>query len=212
MAEPRKSPLPASAPTGSPAGAPVAAPVGTPAGAVQPLVGDNDIGLPYSGEIGTQLREFVVLSRAFERQVGQALAVNPTDLSAMEHLISAGSLTPSELSRRLDISTAATTLVVDRLVALGHARREAHASDRRKVVVLPAAKSVAMAVGALMPVIGGVATVTRDLPPEERAVIARFLSRVLEVYHGALDGGAAGAEGNGDGTDTAAPRFRPPAS
>jgi DNA-binding MarR family transcriptional regulator len=187
MAEPRKSTLPASAPTGSA--------TGSAADAVQPLVGDNDIGLPYSGEIGTQLREFVVLSRAFERQVGQALAVNPTDLSAMEHLITAGSLTPSELSRRLDISTAATTLVVDRLVALGHARREAHTSDRRKVVVLPAAKSVEKAVGALMPVIGGVATVTRDLPAEEREVIAGFLSRVLDVYRGALTGGADGDGG-----------------
>lgn len=159
----------------------------SPAGAGRPLAGNNDIGLPFSGEIGTQLREFVVLSRAFERQVGQALAVNPTDLSAMEHLMTAGSLTPSELSRRLDISTAATTLVVDRLVALGHAQREAHASDRRKVVVTPAAASVTRAVEALMPVIGGVATVTRDLAPDERAVIEGFLSRVLDIYRDALD-------------------------
>lgn len=166
------------------------------ADANRPLVGDNDIGLPYSGEIGTQLREFVVLSRAFERQVGQALTVNPTDLNAMEHLMVAGSLTPSELSRRLDISTAATTLVVDRLVALGHAQRDAHASDRRKVVVTPAAASVAKAVKTLMPVIGGVATVTRDLTPEESAIIGSFLSRVLDIYRGAIDDGAEAASGS----------------
>jgi len=183
-----------------PVSAPVNIPVGVPAGAGRPLAGNNDIGLPYSGEIGSQLRDFVVLSRAFERQVGQALAVNQTDLSAMEHLMTAGSLTPSELSRRLDISTAATTLVVDRLVALGHVQREAHASDRRKVIVTPAAASVTRAVEELMPVIGGVATVTRDLPPEERAVIAGFLSRVLDVYRGALDGSLDGTPGTTRGS------------
>ncbi len=148
--------------------------------------GVNDIGLPRSGGIGNQLRKIVTLSRDFERHVGAALTVNQTDLSAMEHLMVSGSLTPSELSRRLDISTAATTLVVDRLVTLGHAQRHPHASDRRKVVVVPAAASVAKAVDELMPVIGGVASLTQELSPEERVVIEAFLTRVVGVYESAL--------------------------
>ncbi len=148
--------------------------------------GFNDIGLPRSGGVGNQLRKIVTLSRDFERHVGAALAVNPTDLAAMEHLMVAGSLTPSELSRRLDISTAATTLVVDRLVSLGHAQRHPHASDRRKVVVVPAVASVARAVEALMPVIGGVAALTQELSPEDRAVIEAFLTQVVDIYEVAL--------------------------
>ena len=143
-------------------------------------------GLPVSDRIGFQLHDIVHLSRAFERQVGQALEVNATDLSAMEHLIQEGSLTPGELSRRLDISTAATTLVVDRLVALGHAQRHPHSSDRRKVVVVPAQESVSRALQQLLPVIGGVAALTQDLSDGEREVIEAFLARVVDVYQSAL--------------------------
>ncbi|TFD31258.1 MarR family transcriptional regulator [Cryobacterium cryoconiti] len=128
----------------------------------------------------------VHLSRAFERQVGNALDVNSTDLSAMEHLIQEGSLTPGELARRLDISTAATTLVVDRLVALGHAQRNPHVSDRRKVVVVPAPESIARAFHELHPVIGGVAAVTDELSDDDRLVIEAFLDRVVGVYQSAL--------------------------
>ena len=198
MAEPRKSAAAADAtPRLSPQGEPSIAPPGArwvssgvrhrSAPSDSPLEGVDDIGLPFSGEIGTQLREFIMLSRAFERQMGEALAVNPTDLSAMEHLIAAGSLTPSELARRLDISTAATTLVVDRLVGVGHAHRDPHVSDRRKVVVTPAPASVARAVQELMPVIGRVATLARGLSPEERVVISRFLGQVLDIYRDSLD-------------------------
>ena len=154
-----------------------------------PAVGEfdiNEIGLPRSGGIGTQLQKIVSLSRDFERQVSAALRVNATDLSAMEHLMKEGSLTPSELAQRLEISTAATTLVVDRLVTLGHVQRHPHASDRRKVVVVPAAASVARAVEELMPVIGGVSSLAQEILPTERAVIEAFLARVVGVYEAAL--------------------------
>jgi len=120
------------------------------------------------GAISRRLRDIVTLSRDFERHVGQALMVNSTDLAAMEHLITEGSLTPSELSRRLQISTAATTLVVDRLVALGHVSRHPHPHDRRKVVVVPEPRSVTQAFDELMP------------------VLEAFLERVATIYADAL--------------------------
>ncbi|WP_241978717.1 MULTISPECIES: MarR family winged helix-turn-helix transcriptional regulator [Cryobacterium] len=169
--------------SGAPAGV-------TPATAARP--GPAAASLPPAAAIGVCLHEIVQLSRAFERQVGQALEVNSTDLSAMEHLMQEGPLTPSELSRRLDISTAATTLVVDRLVALGHAQRHPHASDRRKVVVVPAPSSVVRAFEELRPVIGGVAALAEDLSAAERNVVAEFLARVVGVYRDSLlDGGPA---------------------
>ncbi|ANP71702.1 MarR family winged helix-turn-helix transcriptional regulator [Cryobacterium arcticum] len=144
-------------------------------------------GPPASDVIGSALHQILQLSRAFERQVGQALEVNTTDLTAMEHLIQEGALTPGELSRRLDISTAATTLVIDRLVALGHAQRHPHASDRRKVVVVPAQESVTRAFQQLHPVIGGVAALTQELSDDERHVVEAFLERVIGVYRSSLD-------------------------
>lgn len=154
----------------------------------------SDLGTPESPEslpaessvIGERLHEIVTLSRDFERHVGQALMVNSTDLAAMEHLMTEGSLTPSELSRRLDISTAATTLVVDRLVALNHVRRHAHPHDRRKVVVVPEPRSVTQAFAELMPVIGGVAALEAAMPEADRVVVEAFLARVVAIYAEAL--------------------------
>ncbi len=143
--------------------------------------------LPDSGVIGAQLREIVSLSTAFERHLGRALSVNDTDLAAMEHLISQGPLTPSELARHLTISTAATTIVIDRLVAVGHAHREAHAHDRRKIVVVPTPASVRATFEALMPLIGGVASVTNELSAEDRATVTDFLASVVGVYRRALE-------------------------
>ncbi|WP_166791784.1 MarR family winged helix-turn-helix transcriptional regulator [Cryobacterium frigoriphilum] len=142
---------------------------------------------PKSGVISERLHDIVMLSRDFERHVGQALMVNSTDLAAMEHLMTAGPLTPSELSRRLDISTAATTLVVDRLVALKHVQRHPHAHDRRKVVVVPEPGSVEKAFTELMPVIGGVAALEAAMPEADRAVIEAFLGRVVAIYTTALE-------------------------
>ena len=148
------------------------------------LEGDR---VPEPDAINLSLREINALSRAFERRLGTVLTVNPTDLQAMEHLISSGPLTPSELATRLGVTTAASTLVVDRLVALGHVERHPHDRDRRKITVVPSRTSVNRAIDELMPVMMGVASVTDDLSPEDRAVIEGFLDRVIAVYRGAVE-------------------------
>ncbi|GAA2226137.1 MarR family winged helix-turn-helix transcriptional regulator [Herbiconiux moechotypicola] len=142
---------------------------------------------PASG-IAVALRDIDTHSRAFERKLGSALAVNPTDLAAMQHLIQNGPLTPSELALRLGVTTAASTLVVDRLVALGHAERHPHQHDRRKIVVVPSRASVDRAVDLLLPVIAGIAGVVDDLTPAERATVERFLHSVDTVYRTAAEG------------------------
>jgi DNA-binding MarR family transcriptional regulator len=119
---------------------------------------------------------------------GAVLEVNPTDMKAMEHLIQEGSLSPTELAGRLGISTAAATLVVDRLVAVGHVDRRPHPHDRRRVVVVPRPASVGRALDELMPMIGGVARAADALTERERATVLRFLGEVREVYREAAGG------------------------
>ncbi len=149
---------------------------------------------PTAGAIGNQLRAIGALSKAFEQHLGRTLAVNDTDLEAMEHLILSGPMTPSELAPKLGISNAATTFSVDRLVASGHARREPHPTDRRKTVIVPSPPSVARAFDALMPVLNGVADAAADLPAEHRDIVGAFLASVIDVYEGALEVGAAEAD------------------
>ncbi len=61
------------------------------------------------------------LNAAFARGVG----VSVPELLALENLDADGGLGPSELARRLQLSTGAVTALVDRLEASGHAVRAA---------------------------------------------------------------------------------------
>lgn len=141
-----------------------------------------EAGISERDPIITTLRDIDTHSRAFERRLASTLTVNQTDLTAMQHLISSGPLTPSDLAARLGVTTAASTLVVDRLVALGHAERHPHEHDRRKIVVVPARSSVLRAIDELRPVIDGLGDLVADLTPEEHAVVERFLRGVDAVY------------------------------
>ncbi|TQJ29886.1 DNA-binding MarR family transcriptional regulator [Microbacterium sp. SLBN-146] len=128
------------------------------------------------------LRELLELSDDFERRLGQELSVNPTDLEAMEHLLMSGPLGPSELSRRLSISTASTTKVVDRLVELGHVTREDHPTDRRSVLVVPTATSRARALSVLMPMIFEIDAELDNFTAEQQHTITTYLEGVVSVY------------------------------
>jgi DNA-binding MarR family transcriptional regulator len=132
------------------------------------------------------LRDILDTSEEFEQHVGRTLSVNPTDLDAMENLIMHGPLSPTELSRQLNISTAAVTAVIDRLIGVGHVTREQHPTDRRSVVVIPNPKSVETAMATLMPMIMGIDRVLDEFDDEEKAVIERYLDRVVTIYRDQL--------------------------
>ena len=128
------------------------------------------------------LREFLEVSELFERSLGAELEVNPTDLEAMEHLLMSGPLGPSELARRLGISTASTTTAIDRLVALGHVTREPNPKDRRGVLVVPQEASRDRAMRRLMPMILGLDAELDSFSAEEQEAITLYLRRVVDLY------------------------------
>jgi DNA-binding MarR family transcriptional regulator len=132
------------------------------------------------------LREILDLTTEFERHLGRQLTVNPTDLNAMEELIRDGALSPTELARRLGVSTAAVTTVVDRLTAVGHVTREPNPHDRRGIVVVPSPDSVRAAMATLMPLIVGTDRALGEFDEAERATITKYLGRVAGIYRAQL--------------------------
>ncbi|WP_253259119.1 MarR family transcriptional regulator [Subtercola boreus] len=153
------------------------------AASAESLLGDRQAQM---SQASLSFRELLTLTADFERVLAAHLSINATDLEAMEHLIEAGPLSPTELAHRLGITTAATTLVIDRLEKAGHAAREAHPSDRRKVRVVPAEASVARTFTALRPLIFGVDAVLDDFAPSERTAIELYLARVADVYRAVI--------------------------
>jgi DNA-binding MarR family transcriptional regulator len=109
-------------------------------------------------------------------------AIHPTDVQAMAVLSAAGRpLTAGELASELELSTGATTRLVDRLERVGHLARTADPGDgrRRLVSVTPTARATA---GAYFGQLGArVEAVLAEFDPEERAVIDRFLADLVEA-------------------------------
>jgi DNA-binding MarR family transcriptional regulator len=134
------------------------------------------------------LRDILDVTAEFEKHLARTLTVNSTDLNAMEHLIQSGPLSPTDLAKRLDVSTAAVTSVIDRLVAIGHVTREPQPNDRRGVLVVPQPASVAKAMATLMPMIMGINSVLDDFDETEKATIVDYLQRVLGTYRAQLLG------------------------
>lgn len=128
------------------------------------------------------LRDIRGLSSEFSAQLGQELAVNPTDLAAMEHIIEHGPSTPTDLASRLGITTAAMTTSIDRLAALGHASRVPNPADRRGVLVVPSPESTRRAMDSILPMVAGIDRVLDEFDDDQRAVIVAYLERVIDAY------------------------------
>ncbi|OON76025.1 MarR family transcriptional regulator [Streptomyces tsukubensis] len=128
------------------------------------------------------LRTLTLRQQRFERHLSKQLSVDQSGLAVMDHLVTVGPTTPTELARRLEASTAATTLVIDRLVAGGHASRQPHPTDRRKVIVTPAENWGGAAHQYVSPLIDGMSTTAENLTPREQATVRAFLHQIIAVY------------------------------
>ncbi|MFI6326390.1 MarR family winged helix-turn-helix transcriptional regulator [Nonomuraea sp. NPDC050556] len=123
-----------------------------------------------------------LLTRQIEQQLAVVLGINSTDLSALEHLVTDGPLTARELADRLQVSTAASTHIVDRLERAGHVARQPHATDRRKVLVVAAEASRERILTYIAPILAGADASISRLSATERGVVEKFLSDVVNTY------------------------------
>jgi DNA-binding MarR family transcriptional regulator len=112
-------------------------------------------------------------------EVGEVLAF----AAALEHLQhSHGGLTPTELSRRLSLSSGAITALVDRLERTGHVQRRPNPADRRSSVVIPVPEGIEEAGRHLRPVAAELLEKAAELTDEEREAVGRYLEAATEVF------------------------------
>ncbi len=130
--------------------------------------------------------ELLTVQLRFGRHVQESLGVDTAGLMTMIHLAEVGTDSPTAIANTLETSTAATSLVLDRLEAAGHISRQPHPTDRRKVVVAPSPASLAAAYERGTPVIDGIDQLATSLTSPERATVARFLDGLIHVYVDAL--------------------------
>ena len=120
------------------------------------------------------LRAAVNAAGRVRHVIARRAGLSETDLVAMEHLLE-HPVGPGELARRLDVTTAAATGLVDRLVRHGHVERRPHGQDRRRttVEVTPSGREEVLA--HLLPMFLALDRLDRSFTPEEREVVERYL-------------------------------------
>jgi DNA-binding MarR family transcriptional regulator len=135
-----------------------------------------------SGDLRARVQQLSVRQQRFQKYLAQSLQVDQHGLETMGRLMSAGPSTPTELARRVGLSTAAMSLVLNRLKSAGHIDRQPHPSDGRKLVVTASEESSDEAQDRLLPMIEGVESLVESLSDPDRATIEAFLDRLIAIY------------------------------
>jgi DNA-binding MarR family transcriptional regulator len=85
-------------------------------------------------ELGSAMQAYQRSTQAFDDAVGRALGLNATDLRCLDWLVE-GPRSAGDLAMLTDLSSAATTTLIDRLDGKGYVRRTPDPGDRRRVLV-----------------------------------------------------------------------------
>lgn len=134
----------------------------------------------------TALRELVTAGARVNHVVARRAGISDTELVTLEHL-SREQIGPAEVARRLEVSTAAATGIVDRLVSRGHVERRPHAADRRRTELVLTESGRREVVGHLLPMFVSLDQLDRGFTEEERAVVERYLRGAAAAFERVLE-------------------------
>lgn len=129
------------------------------------------------------------MDQAVAARYGLSLA----EMLALDHLESAGELTPGQLGPRLQLTSGAVTALIDRLERRGLAERAPNPTDRRSTVVRLTERTQRFAREAYEPFVRDVDRAARRLSATESDAVTRFMDDLAEIAadHAALQGGEA---------------------
>ena len=128
------------------------------------------------------LRDYRAAELAMRRRTRSAMRMGETDLLAIRFLLKAQTdgreVSPKDLSAHLGISSASTTVLIDRLVRSGHVERRPHPRDRRALVIAPTVDSDDEVRATLGDLHVRMIAAAESLSPDEAATVLRFLERM----------------------------------
>lgn len=108
-------------------------------------------------------------------------------MTTLEHLVR-GPMQPGEVARALDVTSAASTGIVDRLAARGHVERRPHAEDRRRTEVHVTDSGREELLAHLLPMFVRLRELDASFTEEERAVVERYLRGAITAFREVAEG------------------------
>jgi len=134
----------------------------------------------------------VELAGAYQRAARARREGTPqVELTALEHLVLRGGLTPGELGHRLGLTSGGVTALTGRLIDAGYVRRERHPSDGRMRVLGATEAGAAFVHAHLEPALDVAEAALSGLSDEDAALVAD----VLELVASEKDAEAAATPG-----------------
>ncbi|WP_108252240.1 MarR family winged helix-turn-helix transcriptional regulator [Planctomonas deserti] len=125
------------------------------------------------------LRAYRSAEVAMRKRTRDSMGMGETDLTAIRYLLEAErrghAVTAKDLARRLEVSSASVTALIDRLVRSEHVRRDPHPTDRRSVIIVPTHDTDTEVRDTLGRMHDVMMEQAEALTPEEARVVERFL-------------------------------------
>lgn len=138
------------------------------------------------------LQQFTVETERYVEAVSNRHHLHRTDLSALAAMVAAAregrTMTPGALGAALNLSSPATTALVDRLDRAGHLARRRSEKDRRQVHLEMTDSARATGSELFSPLAGAIAPVIDELSPEELRTVMNFMQGVIEATMTARNG------------------------
>jgi DNA-binding MarR family transcriptional regulator len=131
------------------------------------------------------LQDFTLEANRYVDTAGGRNDMHRTDLNAlaviMRHTAKGAVVTPGILRKELNLSSPATTALIDRLDQSGHVVRERLGSDRRQVQLRMTPKAFQDGGAMFMPLSRHMGTAMSEFSPEELGLVTRFMTAMVEA-------------------------------
>ncbi|MFP4147856.1 MAG: MarR family winged helix-turn-helix transcriptional regulator [Nitriliruptoraceae bacterium] len=135
---------------------------------------------PSTQAIVEQLSQLGALMHAVGTRFGARESLHPTDVQALSALAMAGGhLGAGELARSLELTSGATTRLIDRLERVGHVARTTDPEDRRRRVVSITTSAQTTAGAYFGSIAATIAAALEPFDASERETVQRFLGAII---------------------------------
>ena len=135
--------------------------------------------------MSADMRAITAQSDRIGRHFARQNDVNGTDFHALLHIMVAETagepLTAAQLRKRMDVSPAAITYLVDRMINAGHVRREPDPQDRRKTLLRYEEPGMALARSFFTPLGAELHTALTGLPDRDLEAAHRVFTAMVEA-------------------------------
>lgn len=131
------------------------------------------------------LQEFTMEANRYVDAAGGRKDMHRTDMNAlaviMRHTAAGSVVTPGVLRRELNLSSPATTALIDRLDNSGHIVRERNSTDRRQVQLKMTPKAFQEGGAIFAPLAQHMGSAMAAFSDEELETVTRFITAMVEA-------------------------------